>query len=158
MQTRKKSVTVKSGYRLKVEKTNYEFAYAERLRESEINFVFCEWELFYPLATKQYTVLFLPNSHVNLEPRVSCALHNSLPRAKYGKRQKWQGLDVLAIFSIPPSATSCTHRLASRLGRCFCTKVQRSPPETRTLCKGGKEVYLLFLARFSRFVEVAILN
>ena len=121
MQTRKKSVTVKSGYRLKVK---------ERLRESEINFVFCEWELFCPLATKQYTVLFLPNSRVNLEPRVSCALHNSLPRAKYGKRQKWQGLDVLAIFPIPPSATSCTHRLASRLGRCFCTKVQRSPPET----------------------------
>ena len=59
-----------------------------RLRESEINFVFCEWVLFYPLATKQYTVLFLPNSHVNLEPRVSCALHNSLPRAKDGKRQK----------------------------------------------------------------------
>ena len=103
-----------------------------RLRESEINFVFCEWVLFYPLATKQYTVLFLPNSHVNLEPRVSCALHNSLPRAKDGKRQKWQGLDVLAIFSIPLSATCCTHRLASRLGRCFCTKMQRSPPETRT--------------------------
>ena len=79
MQTRKKSVTVKSGYRLKVK---------ERLRESEINFVFCEWELFYPLAMKQYTVLFLPNSHVNLEPRVSCALHNSLPRAKDGKCQK----------------------------------------------------------------------
>ena len=30
------------------------------------------------LATKQYTVLFLPNSLVNLEPRVSCASHNSL--------------------------------------------------------------------------------
>ena len=80
-----------------------------RLRESEINFVFCEWMLFYPLATKQYTVLFLPNSHVNLEPRVSCALHNSLPRAKDGKRQKWQGRRVLAIFPISPSATSCTH-------------------------------------------------
>ena len=69
-----------------------------RLRESEINFVFCEWVLFYPLATKQYAVLFLPNSHVNLEPRVSCALHNSLPRAKDGKRQKGQGLDVLDLF------------------------------------------------------------
>ena len=43
-----------------------------------MNFVFCEWVLFYTLATKQYTVLFLPNSHVNLEPRVSCASHNSL--------------------------------------------------------------------------------
>ena len=74
-----------------------------------MNFVFCEWVLFYPLATKQYTVLFLPNSHVNLEPRVSCALHNSLLRAKDGKRQRRQGLDVLAVFPIPPSATSCTH-------------------------------------------------
>ena len=74
-----------------------------------MNFAFCEWELFYPLATKQYTVLFLPNSHVNLEPRVSCALHNSLPRAKGEKRQKRQGLDVLAVFPIPPCAISCTH-------------------------------------------------
>ena len=125
-----------------------------RLRESEINFVFCERVLFYPLATKQYTVLFLPNSHVNLEPRVSCALHNSLPRAKDGKRQQRQGLDVLVVVPIPLSATSCTHRLASRLGRCFCTKVQRSPPETRTLCKGGKMVYLSYSARFSRFIKV----
>jgi len=36
---------------------------------------------------------------MNLEPRVSCALHNSLPRAKDGKRQKWLELDVQAIFS-----------------------------------------------------------
>ena len=100
--------------------------------------------LFYSLATKQYTVLFLPNSHVNLEPRVSCALHNSLPRAKDGKRQKGQGFDVLDPFPIPLSATSCTHRLPPcRVGWCFCTKVQRSPPETRTLCKGGKKVYLI---------------
>ena len=90
-----------------------------------MNFVFCEWVLFYTLATKQYTVLFLPNSHVNLEPRVSCALHNSLLRAKDGKRQRRQGLNVLAVFPIPPSATSCTHRLPCRVGRCFCTKVQR---------------------------------
>ena len=55
MQTRKKSVTVKSGYRLKAEKTNYEFAYAERLRESEINFVFCEWELYVGTAPEQKT-------------------------------------------------------------------------------------------------------
>ena len=36
---------------------------------------------------------------MNLEPRVSCASHNSLPRAKDKKRQKWLGLDVQAIFS-----------------------------------------------------------
>ena len=46
MQTRKKSVTVKSGYRLKVK---------ERLRESEINFVFCEWELYAGTAPEQKT-------------------------------------------------------------------------------------------------------
>ena len=72
--------------------------HAGRLRESERNFVFCERVLFYPLATKQYSVLFLPNSHVNLEPRVSCALHNSLPRAKGEKRQKWLEHYVQATF------------------------------------------------------------
>ena len=36
---------------------------------------------------------------MNLEPRVSCASHNSLPRAKDGKRQKWLELDVQAVFS-----------------------------------------------------------
>ena len=46
MQTRKKSVTVKSGYRLKVK---------ERLRESEITFVFCEWELYVGTAPEQKT-------------------------------------------------------------------------------------------------------
>ena len=117
MQTRKKSVTVKSGYRLKVK---------ERLRESEINFVFCEWELYVGTASEQKT-----------------------ESAKNGKDSM-----SLPFFSIPPSATSCTHCLASRLGRCFCTKVQRSPPETRTLFKGGKEVYLFYLVRFSRFVKV----
>ena len=55
MQTRKKSVTVKSGYRLKAIKTNYEFAYAERLRESEINFVFCERVLYVGTASEQKT-------------------------------------------------------------------------------------------------------
>ena len=36
---------------------------------------------------------------MNLEPRVSCALRNSLPRAKDEKRQKRLGLDVQAVFS-----------------------------------------------------------
>ena len=104
-----------------------------------MNFVFCEWVLFDPLATKQYTVLFLPNSHVNLEPRVSCALHNSLLRAKDGKRQRRQGLNVLAVFPILLSATSCTDRLAP-------------------LHKGGKYVYLFYLAWFSRFISILFNN
>ena len=35
---------------------------------------------------------------MNLEPRVSCASHNSLPRAKDKKRKKELGLDVQALF------------------------------------------------------------
>ena len=31
--------------------------------------------------------------------------------------------------------------------------VQRSPPETRTLYKGGKNVYLFYSARFSHFID-----
>ena len=31
--------------------------------------------------------------------------------------------------------------------------VQRSPPETRTLCKGGKKVCLFYSARFSHFID-----
>jgi hypothetical protein len=67
-----------------------------------------------------------------LEPRVSCALHNSLPRAKDEKRQKGQGLDVLDLFPIPLSATSCT---------------------LLPLHKGDKNVYLYYSARFSRFID-----
>ncbi len=108
MQTRKKSVTVKSGYRLKVEKTNYEFAYAERLRESEINFVFCEWELYVGTAPEQKT-----ESAKNGKDSMSLPFFQSL-------------------------------------------RVQQVAPTS--LCKGGKEVYFLYLARFSRFIEVSILN
>ena len=66
---------------LSCEKVHRTFSAAIRLRESEINFVFCEWELYVGTA----------------------------PRAKDEKRQKRQELDVLAVFPIPPSATSCTH-------------------------------------------------
>ena len=73
---------------------------------------------------------------MNLEPRVSCASHNSLPRTKNKKRQKELGLNVQALFSIPPSATSCTHRLPCRFGRCFCTScrgLHRRPAPLNTL-------------------------
>ena len=99
MQTRKKSVTVKSGYRLKVK---------ERLRESEINFVFCEWELYVGTAPEQKT-----ESAKNGKDSMSLPFFQSL-------------------------------------------RVQQVAPTS--LCKGGKEVYLLYLAWFSRFVEVVILN
>ena len=106
---------------------------AQRLRESEINYVFCEWELFYPLATKQYTVLFLPNSHVNLEPRVSCALHNSLPRAKDEKRQK-------------TARTRCPCR--------FSNPSERNKLHPPPFARGAKRFILIYLARFSRFIKV----
>ena len=59
---------------------------------------------------------------MNLEPRVSCALHNSLPRAKDKKRQKQLGLDVQAVFS-------------------QSLRVQQVAPTS--LCKGGKKVNLI---------------
>ena len=99
MQTRKKSVTVKSGYRLKVK---------ERLRGSEINFVFCEWELYVGTASEQKT-----ESAKNGKDSTSLPFFQSL-------------------------------------------RVQQVAPAS--LYKGGKEVYLLYLVRFSRFVEVVILN
>ena len=99
MQTRKKSVTVKSGYRLKVK---------ERLRGSEINFVFCEWELYVGTASEQKT-----ESAKNGKDSTSLPFFQSL-------------------------------------------RVQQVAPTS--LYKGGKEVYLLYLVRFSRFVEAVILN
>ena len=36
-------------------KSNYKFLHADRLRESEINFVFCEWELYDGTAPEQKT-------------------------------------------------------------------------------------------------------
>ena len=69
---------------------------------------------------------------MNLEPRVSCALHNSLPRAKDGKRQKWLELDVQAIFS-------------------QSLRVQQVAPTS--LYKGGKKDLLFYAARFSHFID-----
>ena len=108
--------------------------------------------LFYPLATKQYTVLFLPNSHVNLEPRVSCALHNSPPRAKDGKRQKGQGLDVLDPFPIPLSATSCTHLPLQ--GRQKCLFNSGSPKSVSFLGRGERNgVFIMNFAKIHSNTE-----
>ena len=107
---------------------------------------FCEIHNKYfefPLATKQYTVLFLPNSQVNLEPRVSCASHNSLPRTKNKKRQKELGLNVQALFHNPSECNKLHPPSHLSVRSVLLHFVQRSPPETRTLCKGGKKVYLI---------------
>ena len=90
---------------------------------------------------------------MNLEPRVSCALHNSLPRAKDKKRQKIAWTRCPSYFSIPPSATKLHPPSHLSVRSVLLHFVQRSPPETRTLCKGGKKVYLFCSARFSRFID-----
>ena len=76
---------------------------------------------------------------MNLEPRVSCALHNSLPRAKDKKRQKQLGLDVQAVFYNPSECNKLHPPSHQSLRSVLLHFVQRSPPETRTLYKGGKK-------------------
>jgi len=44
-----------------------------------------------------------------------------LPPNKRQKAPKIAWTRCPSYFSIPPSATSCTHRLTCRFGRCFCT-------------------------------------
>ena len=76
---------------------------------------------------------------MNLEPRVSCALHNSLPRAKDKKRQKQLGLDVQAVFYNPSECNKLHPPSHLSIRSVLLHFVQRSPPETRTLYKGGKK-------------------
>ena len=44
-----------------------------------------------------------------------------LPPSKRRKAPKMAWTRCPSHFLIPPSATSCTHRLTCRFGRCFCT-------------------------------------
>ncbi len=76
---------------------------------------------------------------MNLEPRVSCALHNSLPRAKDKKRQKQLGLDVQAVFYNPSECNKLHPPSHLSIRSVLLHFVQSSPPETRTLNKGGKK-------------------
>ena len=75
------------------------------------------------------------------------------PRAKGEKRQKQIELDVQSVF-VSPQFRFAQQRLASRLGRCFCTSVQRSPPETRTplLHKRGAK-YIFFWRGSAHFID-----
>ena len=76
---------------------------------------------------------------MNLEPRVSCALHNSLPRAKDKKHQKQLGLDVQAVFYNPSECNKLHPPSHLSVRSVLLHFAQRSPPETRTLYKGGKK-------------------
>ena len=49
-----------------------------------------------------------------------CFAQFTLP-SKRRKAPKKAWTRCPSFFSIPPSATSCTHRLTCRFGRCFCT-------------------------------------
>jgi hypothetical protein len=90
---------------------------------------------------------------MNLEPRVSCASHNSLPRAKDGKRQKWLELDVQAIFSqslrvqqVAPTVSPVGSVGASAL----CAEVSTGDPHP---LQGRQNVYLFYSVRFSHFTD-----
>ena len=88
--------------------------HAGRLRESEINFVFCEWELYNGTAPEQKT--------------------------KSAKKS----LDIKSKLFFNPSECNKLHPPSHLSVRSVLLHfVQRSPPETRTLCKGGKKVYLI---------------
>ena len=48
-----------------------------------------------------------------------------------------------SYFSIPPSATSCTHRLTCRFGRCFCTLCRGLHRRPAPFTRAAKKVYLI---------------
>ena len=57
------------------------------------------------------------------------------------------------FFTIPPSATSCTHRLTCRFGRCFCTLCRGLHRRPAPFTREAKKVYLFYSVRFSRFID-----
>ena len=75
------------------------------------------------------------------------------PRAKDEKRQKQLGLDVQAVFHNPSECNKLHPPSHLSVRSVLLHFVQRSPPETRTLYKGGKKVYLFYTARFSHFID-----
>ena len=102
----------------RVEKSNYKFLHAGRLRESEINFVFCEWVLYDGTAPEQKT------------------------------KSAKNGLDSMSKPFFNPSECNKLRPPSHLSVRSVLLHfVQRSPPETRTLCKGGKKgLFILFSA------------
>ena len=91
---------------------------------------------------------------MNLEPRVSCALHNSLPRTKNKKRQKELGLNVQALFQslrvqqVAPTVSPVGSVGASAL----CAEASTGDPRP---LQWRQKVNLISLdeARFSNFIN-----
>ena len=94
-----------------------------------------------------------------------------LPPSKRRKAPKMAWTRCPSHFSIPPSATSCTHRLTCRFGRCFCTLCRglhrRPAPFTREAKKvclipgssksvsflGRGEMNGVFIINFVKFIQ-----
>ena len=93
------------------------------------------------------------------------------PPSKRQKAQKIAWTRCPSYFSIPPSATSCTHRLTCRFGRCFCILCRglhrRPAPFTREAKKvclilgssksvsflGRGEMNGVFIINFVKFIQ-----
>ena len=132
MQTRKKSVTVKSGYRLKVK---------ERLRESEINFVFCEWVLYVGTAPEQKT-----ESAKNGKDSMSLPFFQPLRVQQVAPTSLCKGGKEVYLFGVPEKRKLFGDRRK----------------EWSVYYKFFKNLFehgISFdVARFCRFIEVVILN
>ena len=57
------------------------------------------------------------------------------------------------FFIIPLSATSCTHRLTCRFGRCFCTLCRGLHRRPAPFPREAKRLIYFYSARFSRFID-----
>ena len=77
-----------------------------------------------------------------------------LPPSKRQKAPK-KSLDSMSelFFIIPPSATSCTHRLTCRFGRCFCTLCRGLHRRPAPFTREAKRLICFYSARFSHFID-----
>ena len=57
------------------------------------------------------------------------------------------------FFTIPSSATSCTHRLTCRFGRCFCTLCRGLHRRPAPFTREAKRLIYFYSARFSHFID-----
>ena len=81
---------------------------------------------------------------------VLCAIHSPEQKTKSAKNS----LDSMSKLFFNPSECNKLHPPSHLSVRSVLLHfVQRSPPETRTLYKGGKNVYLFYSARFSHFID-----
>ena len=75
------------------------------------------------------------------------------PPNKKQKAPKRAWTQCPSSFSIPPSATSCTHHLPCRFGRCFCTLCRGLHRRPAPFAREAKKVYLFYSVRFSHFID-----